>query len=254
MKKRILLALLAFVTAASLGFSNTVSFRLNYFVPSAQSDFWKVEFENMNYKKSNFQDSSFGFAYEYFMTQQLSLVFNLDTFSKNKAGFYKDYVGYQFDEDAFAFPNDYEGDFTPGHRLNVSITPIQVSLKIAPFGRRIKLIPYFGAGGGMYLWSVRMQGDMIDFSDEYVYDDPDFGEVPVYPIYAVDALEGENFGKIGFGYHVFGGFMFPVANRMTMDVEFKFNSAKAKFTEAFEGFERFDIGGLQFSIGINYWF
>ena len=66
----------------------------------------------------------------------------------------------------------------PGHSLNISITPIQVSLKITPFGRRVKLIPYFGAGAGLYLWSVRMRGDMIDFSQPATYDDHQYGPIP----------------------------------------------------------------------------
>lgn len=258
-KKKILAAMIVFLTVAALGYSNIVSFKVNYFVPRAQSgpgwpdSLWTTEFENMNYKKSNFQDTSFGFAYEFLLTQEFSLVFGLDTFSKNKSGYYKNYVGIELDSGNWAFPNSFQGDFAPMHRLNISITPAQLSIKIAPFGRRNKLIPYVGAGVGLYLWSIRMQGDIIDFSGGEDFVDLSGNTITGYPIYQVDAMEGENFGKISVGYHVFGGLMIPVANRLTIDFEFKYSSAKGKFTSSFQGFGPFDIGSYQFSLGINYW-
>jgi opacity protein-like surface antigen len=259
MKKRIILAIAVLAAAASLGFASTISFKVGYFVPSLKSDFWDTELANMSFLKSNFQAATFSFSYEGFLTSELSLVIGIDTYSKNKTGYYKDYVGVQFDEGDFALPAQYyNGDFTPSHRLSVSITPLEFSLKVAPFGRRGKVIPYFGAGVGIYLWSVRMEGDFVDFSDEYIYDDPAGYEVPVYPIYAVDAMEGRNFGRIAFGWQAFGGVQVPIANRLTVDVEAKYSSAKGKMgtnpNEGFYGFQPLDLGGVQFSLGINYWF
>ena len=259
MKNRIILVIAVLAVVASLGFADTISFKVGYFVPSFKSDFWDTELANMTFLKSNFQGASFSFSYEWFLTQELSLVIGIDTYSKNKTGAYRDYTGIQFDDGDFAFPAQYyDGDFTPSHRLNVSITPLQFSLKIAPFGRRGKVIPYLGAGVGLYLWSVKMQGDFIDFSDEYVYADPDGYEDLVYPIYAVDAMEGQNFGRIAFGYQVFGGVQIPIANRLTLDLEAKYSSANGKMgtdpNEGFHGFQPLDLGGVLFSLGINYWF
>jgi len=95
-----------------------------------------------------------------------------------------------------------------------------------------------------------MQGDMIDFSDEW-WDTVE--QVDIYPIYEVDAREES---KISFGFHAFGGFMVPLANRISIEAEFKYNIAKGSFSgdQGFEGFEPFDLSGYQISIGINYWF
>ncbi|MBM3310641.1 MAG: hypothetical protein FJY80_03945 [Candidatus Aminicenantes bacterium] len=254
MRKRALITTLAVLAAAGALSANTITFKMSYVIPSLKSDFWDTEFENMNFTKSSFQNTAFGLAYEMFLTRELSFVIGVETYSRSKAAFYKDFVGYTFDSEDWAFPNDYEGDFSPMHSLYTSVTPLQFSLKIVPFGRRMKLIPYAGAGVGLYLWSLRMQGDMIDFADEYYYEDPDYGDVPVYPIYQVDAWEGRNFGKISFGGHVFGGLMFPIANRLTLDAEFKVNIVKGKMTEGFEGFAPLDLGRFQVSVGVNYWF
>jgi opacity protein-like surface antigen len=259
MKKQLILAIAFLAVAASLGFASTLSFKVGYFVPGLKSDFWDTELANMSFLKSNFQGAAFSLSYEWFLTRELSLVIGIDTFSKNKTGNYKDYVGVQFDEGDFALPAQYyDGDFTPNHRLSISVTPLQFSLKIAPFGRRGRVIPYLGAGVGLYFWSLRMQGDFIDFSDEYIYDDPAGYEVPVYPIYAVDAMEGANSARIAFGWQAFGGFQVPIANRLTLDLEAKYSAAKGKMgtdpNDGFHGFQPLDLGGLQFSLGINFWF
>jgi opacity protein-like surface antigen len=256
MKRKLILLTSLFLLVPGLVFSDTVSFRVGYFIPRGQSDLWEMEFEQMTFTKSNFQNTNFCFAYEYFLARQISVVIGIDSYSKNKVGNYIDYVGYTFEEGDFAFPQEYyTGDWVPSHLFSVSITPIQLSLKLTPMGRQEKIIPYVGGGVGLYIWTVRLQGDMVDFTDEWSYEDPDLGEVPIFGVWSTDARE-EN--KIAFGYHVFGGFMMPFARRITLDVQFKYNVATGKFSDdpmsGFEGFEPFDLGGYQISVGINYWF
>lgn len=257
MRKHFIAGLIILLAASGLGLANTLNVRLSYGFLRAQAtpnSLWGIEFDNMSYKRSQFQEATFGIGYEYFVTPNFSLLFEVDPYSKSRSGTYKDYVGYSLAEGDFAFPADYQGDFVPGHSLSLTITPIQFSLKIAPFGRRGKLIPYIGGGVSMTLWSVRMRGDLVDFSDEFVYEDPDFGDVPVYPIYPLDAWEGDNFGKVAFGWQAFAGFMFPIANRLTIDLGFKYSAAKGKFTDAFLGFDDLDLSGYHIIFGLNYWF
>jgi len=102
-----------------------------------------------------------------------------------------------------------------------------------------------------------MRGEIIDFSDPWIYTDPQYGDIDIYPILGVDALEGESFGKVSAGFQLFGGVMLPIGSRLTLDAEFKYFHATGKLTKAFTGFEpynSFDLGGNQISIGINYWF
>jgi len=268
MKRKLILLTALFLLVPGLVFSDVISFKVGYFIPRAQSDLWEIELEQMTFNKSNFQNTNFCFAYEYFLTRQISVVIGIDSYSKNKVGNYIDLVGYSFIDGEFAYPDDYEGEFVPSHVFSVSITPIQLSLKLTPMGRQDKIIPYVGGGVGLYIWSVRLQGDIIDFSGDtgdWHYDDatedlydynPNLEEaIPVYPVYIWDA-RAEN--RIAFGYHVFGGIMIPFARRMTLDVQFKYNAAKGNFSDdpgsGFEGFEAFDLGGYQISAGINYWF
>lgn len=251
MKKYVILLFLLALLIPSLGFSDTVSFRASYFVPMAKSDLWETEFENMNFTRNDYHNTSFCFGYEYFLTKEMSLILGIDPYYRRKVGTYIDYVGYEFEEGDFAFPIDYEGQFSISHAFDVSITPIYVSFKLTPFGRRGRLIPYIGAGGSVYLWNVRLYGDIIDFDDVWVYQDQDSGtEVDIYKISTAN-IRDEN--KFAFGYQVFGGFMYPVGRRLSIDAEFKYSVAKGTLTN-FVGFEPIDLGGYQISVGISYWF
>ncbi len=245
----LIVAILLFPTMA---LADAISIRLGYFVPRAKSDLWEIEFENMDFTLSNYQNSTLGFVYEKYLTPQLSLVVGLDGYSKSRAGFYKDYVGYSFQEGDFAFPAQYyQGDFALSHVFGVSITPIQLGIKLMPLSYRSSFSPYVGGGIGLYIWSVRLQGDMIDFSDTWYYEDENLGEIPIYPIYPTNARDDNNFS---FGYHAFVGLMFRIAQRMAIEAEFKYSSLKGNLKEAFEGFEPFDLGGYHISVGLNYRF
>lgn len=255
MKKSLILFLAVIFLTPSLAFSGIFTFKAGLFIPRAQSDLWTTEFDQMTFEKTNFNTTNFGFAYEYFLTREVSVVIGVDSYSKNKAGTYKDLVGIELVEGDFAFPTNYVEveDFIPAHSFNVSITPIQLSAKFTPMGRKGKFIPYVGGGVGLYLWNVRLSGELVDFDDvwEYVPDGID-----IYAIKPVDAWENS---RVSFGYHAFGGVMVPFTNRMTFEVEFKYNVAKGNFRTdpdriAFEGFEAFDLSAYQISLGLNYWF
>jgi hypothetical protein len=253
-----LMAILIFLLPC-LGFSHAISVRLGYFVPRASTDseLWAIEFENMDFTKPNFQNAVLGFSYEHFLTRELSVVFGFDGYSQSRYGYYRDFVGYSFEEGDFAFPIDYEGDFDIGHGFSTSITPIQASLKIAPFGRRSGIIPYLGGGVTLFIWGVKLQGSMIDFDDDsWVYEDPDYGDVQIYPIYETNARWET---QLAVGYHAFAGLMIPFARRVAFEAEFKYNYGKGKLDkgredDAFQGFNNFDLSGFQISLGINYWF
>ena len=252
MKKTIGLVAILVLLLPALGISGALSFRLGYFIPRAQSELWTIEFENMSFQKSDFQTTTLGIHYEHFLTKEISVVFGVDSYNQIRLGNYRDYVGYSFDEGDFAFPADiYEGDFTIAHNFGVSITPVQLSLKLTPFGRRSGFIPYIGGGVSLYIWSVKLLGDMVDFTDEWVYEDPDLGDIPIYGIFPAQARAESRFSV---GYQGFAGFMIPVASRLAIEAEFKYSVGKGNPGEAFKGFNEFDLDGYQLSLGVNYWF
>ncbi len=261
MKKIIGLSVLAIFLLPLLGFSDgAFSFRLGYFVPNAKSDLWNIEFQNMTFDKHDFEGLTFGFSYEYFLSRQVSLVFGADIYDRGHYGIYRDWVGYTIDGYDYAFPySEYDGDFDLSQRFHTTIVPIQASLKLLPLGRQGRIIPYIGGGVSLYVWSVELQGDLVDFTDQYVYTDPDLGDVDVYGVYPINARQE---ARLAVGAHAFAGLMIPIARRTAIEAEFKYSTGKGSFSHAddsradngFAGFQKFDLGGYQVSIGLNYWF
>ena len=160
--KKYLISMVLILFIPGFVFSDMVTFKVGFYIPRAQSDLWEIEFENMSFKKADFQGTNIGFGYEYFLSTQASILLNVEGYTRQKSGSYEGYVGYSDPDGEWAYPDNYQGDYTAGHVFSVSNTPIQVSLKLTPMGRKNKIIPYVGGGVGIYLWNVRIQGDMID--------------------------------------------------------------------------------------------
>jgi len=139
MKKYLILTAMIILLLPSLAISDIITFKVGYFIPRAQSDLWDIEFENMDFEKNDFFGTNFGFTYEYFLSRELSITLSIDGYSRKKVGFYEGFVGIEFPEGYFAFPDDFEGDFLISHVFDVSITPFQLSLKLAPMGRSTEL-------------------------------------------------------------------------------------------------------------------
>ncbi len=262
MKKTLVLLTVLVLSLPALVFSDSFIFRIGYFMPKVpQPDSLRaIEFDQMNFGAEDFRRAMYGIGYEKFLTKQLSIALTVDTYGRDKLGVYNEdeWVGYTLDVDGtdmdFAFPGDiYYGDFLIGHAFNVSITPIQLSLKIAPLGRRGRFVPYVGGGVGAYFWSVKLVGEIIDFSDPWIYPDNELGDIDIYPVVLTDARET---GRVTIGYHALGGIQIPIGYRLTLDAEARYNMVKGKWKSdsAFVAFDDFDMSGLVVSLGFSYWF
>jgi hypothetical protein len=261
MKKATILGLILILAAPSLVFSDSFIFRMGYFMPKALNSLstspdslWAIEFDQMSFLRKDFRGPMYGFGYEYFLTKQFSLLLTVDFFNRDKSAYYLDWVGYAFDEGDFAFPYEfYDGEFGVGHTFSVSVIPLQLSVKLSPLGRRNRFVPYVGGGVGLYFWRAYIRGEIVDFSDPWVYDDPVLGEVDIYPVVFTDARET---GRTSLGYHAFGGIQIPIGYRLTLDAEARYNMVKGKWKagSVFVDFDDFDLGGLVISAGFSYWF
>jgi len=251
--KKYLIVFVAFILLIpALAYSDLFTFRVGYFIPRASidSDLWQIEFENMDFKKSDFQDTVFSFSYEYFINNQFSLILGLDSYNKKEMGIYTEYVGDVVDDELFAF--DYGQGNPISHIFTVSQTPISIGLKITPMGRRGGVIPYVGGAASLILFTVRIQGDMVYFSDPVEFWDVQREEWVIgYPVIATDARVDN---KLAFGWNVFGGVMFPIANRISIEGEFKYFVGSGDISDTFVDFTNHDLNGYQITIGVNYWF
>jgi hypothetical protein len=259
MKKLTVLAVGLLLLVPSVVFCDSISLRLGYYMPHALSNtylsahpdsLWTIELDQMSFGMKDYRGGIYGVGYDYFISKNFSLSFAVDSYSKSRLGYYNDWVLNSLTEGDFAFPFEFFEGSDIFHSFRVSVTPLQVSLKFLPLGRRAKLIPYIGGGASLVLWGVRMYGDMVDFSDPWIYTDPDLGDVDIYPVTSVNGRER----GASFGWHAFGGIQVPIGYRATIEAEARYHSATAKFKEWFLGFEDFELGGLALTVGLTYWF
>lgn len=261
MKKKALIlaiAVLALLSPAAAAIDKTFTLRLGTYLPKAPSNYvqypnnlWAIEFDQMSFGREDYRGSLLGASFDILINKYFALSFTVDTYNKDRYGYYKDYVGGTIDETTYAFPGEiYTGDSLI-HTFNVSVTPIQASVKFTPLGRRGKVIPFVGGGVGLYRYRVSLRGQSVDFSDtSNVYVDPELGDIQIYP---VDQSYAEESGYT-FGYHFLGGLQFPIGHRITIEGEARYHVAKATLDEWFIGFDKFDVGGLSLTMGINFWF
>lgn len=257
MKKLTILAAALLLLVPSLALADSVQLRLGFFMPRFSTDLalhpdslWAIELDQMSFAKKDFRGGMVGIAYDYFLGKNINLSLALDTYNQNEFGYYNDWVMNTLEEGDFAFPWElYLGDDI-SHSLKVSSTPLQLSIKLLPLGRRARILPYVGGGASLVFWNVRMYGDMVNFADPWVYTDPDLGDVDIYP---VETTLGRESG-MSFGWHAFGGFQIPVGYRTTIEAEVRYHDIKAKFEDWFLGFEDLDLGGLSLTLGLSYWF
>ncbi len=237
-------------------FSDLLTFKLGYFFPRANSDLWESEMTHLTFAKSSFQNRSLYLGYEFFLSEKISLTLNLESFSKSTSGIYKvDIIYSGKDEEGrdilLLIPSDRYKDPRLKHEFRVGITPIQVSTKFYPLGKRSGLFPFLGGGTGLYLWSVGVKGVWVDFNDEHTcYDEDSKEDISGYLV----ENEAESENKVTIGFHLLGGFMVPIGKKLRLDLEFKHYFAKGNFSEFFSNFGSFDISGFQIFIGLNYMF
>ncbi len=257
MKKQLTLVVLAALLLPGLAAANTLTLRLGYYIPQFKggaNSLWDIEFNQMSFSKSSFYQGAIGASFDFFLSKHFSLTFAVDSYSRTKLGSYRDYVGVSFKEGDFAMPADlYNGDFSISHLMGLSVIPLQVSIKIAPLGRQGRLVPYFGGGVGLYMWKANLWGDQVNFNDEWIYEDPQLGDVTIYGLQTIDTRSTSEL-QFTFGYQGFAGLMFPIGNRLTLEGEVRYHSAKGKPSKSFLDFEDFDLSALVLSVGVNFWF
>lgn len=259
MKKVTIIAVGLLLLIPSLAFSDSISLRLGYFWPKTLTNTYlsthpdsllAIEFDQMSFLPKDYRGGMVGIGYDHFLTKYISLSLSADAYNKSSVGYYMDWVVNTLTDGDFAFPFElYEGGDIV-HSFRVSITPVDLSLKFLPLGRRAKIIPYIGGGASMVFYGVRMFGDMVNFADPWIYTDEVLGDVTIYPVEPVASRDNGT----AFGWHAFGGIQFPIGYRATIEAEARYHAARGRLNGLFEGFDDLELSGLTLTAGISYWF
>ncbi|MEW6456903.1 MAG: hypothetical protein AB1410_09370 [Acidobacteriota bacterium] len=221
--RKILLGTFLFFLPLAL-FSDILTFRLGSTMLKQESDLWQINRENLYLKKNDFNGKFFSGEFE-FRTRKfknLSFSFEYSSYERSKVTSYRDY--------------EYSDGSPITQTLKLKITPLEINMKYYPLGLLGTMIPYFGAGTGIYFWNYQQEGDFIDFNDYSIF------------------TGSYNTSTQDFGANLRAGLIFKISNSIGLTGDAKYIWLKGKLSDEFQGFEKFDLNGFYFSFGISFLF
>ena len=121
--------------------------------------------------------------------------------------------------------------------LKLRVTPLTMTVRFLPFGRRSAVQPYVGAGVGVYNWRYAETGEFIDFSDDSIFRGS-----------YVD--KGTDVGSV-----FLGGVRVPVGDVLAAGIEFVYQNGKGTLDSS-KGFlgDTVDLSGwlTQFTLRVRF--
>lgn len=224
MKRVIAILIVVMVTGFSGQFAGQlaaqgINLKIGAFYPSQESDLWQINRENLYFDKQDMLGAYFGLELEGFVGRFMSLTVE----------------GGRYDREYYTAYRDYEHD--DGSAINqdfyLQMTFLETTLKLYPFGNRGYFNPYIGAGVGIYFWEYGQGGEFIDFETDTTYEGQAVSDRAVP------------------GINIKGGFVYRFQENMGIGLEARYTILKDDFSSQFEGFEKFDLSGLTFTVGLN---
>lgn len=121
--------------------------------------------------------------------------------------------------------------------MKLRVTPLSVTARFMPLGRRAGVVPYVGAGLAAYRWRYSETGEFVDFTDNTIFR-------------ASYVDEGTKTGPV-----YLGGIVVPIGDVFAVGGEFRYQKATADLDPAVGFFgDQIDLGGYvsQFTFQIRF--
>ena len=147
-----------------------------------------------------------------------------------------DYFEGQQDQSYRDFEDNHGNRIT--HTSTLEVSPITAGLVVRLAPPQSPIVPYVGAGGGLYVWRYEESGDFIDFGGS---------TLPVF----TDTLEEE--GSV-LGYYVLAGLEVPVSSNFSIIAEGRWDRADDELSGDFEGLGTLDLSGRRVMGGLAWRF
>jgi opacity protein-like surface antigen len=196
--------------------------RLGAFRPDGDSDYWNDKKLDFTGDVSDFEDASVGADYLLSLNRHVGVLFSGSYYQGNASQSYRDFV-------------DNHGDRIR-HDTTLDIGSLTAGLMLHLTGPDSPIIPYVGAGGGLYSWRLEESGDFIDFN------------TPHRDIFSAN-LKSDG---VGFGYYVLAGLEAPITRRVSVFAEGRWTKVDDDLNGDFEGFGKLDLSGREVSAGISW--
>jgi len=207
----------------------SVSIRGGWLFSRAGSDWYDFVNDQLTINKGAFNAPAIGFDVAVSLTPRLDVVGGLDVNKASVNSEYRDLV----DNNRLPITQ----------RTDLKGANISASLKYAltPRGREVgrlawvpnTVVPFVGAGGGVYWFRLHQSGDFVDFVDLSVFS---------------DVFDSSGWAPSA---HVFGGTDIKLVRRLYLTLEARYIWAAGDLGSDWIGFDPIDLSGLRLGTGIN---
>jgi hypothetical protein len=225
MKRSIVLITAIFVISGLLFGEQSINLKLGLFTPSQDSDLWEQNRRELIFDKNDMQATYFALEFERYLNRGFSLSIEGAHYRKEHYTQFRDFV--------------FENGDPIFHNISLEITSLEVGFKVYPMGHRRVFCPFLGAAFGIYYWHYVQWGDFLEQEGDDIY------------IYEDENAQTETYTP---GFNINGGFVYRFKRQIGISFSAKYLMVKGELSSFYQGFERFDLGGLVFSIGLNIYF
>ena len=200
------------------------AFRLHLgaFRPDGDSEYWDDKADEFTGDIGDFENISFGGDYLLSLNRHIGLLFSGNFYSGDTTQSYRDFVDNRGDEIR--------------HDTTLEIASLTAGVQFNLTGPDAPIIPYVGAGGGLYSWRLEEEGDFIDFHS------------PGRPVF----FSNPESDGVTFGHYWLVGLEAPITPRISLFGEGRWTRAEDELEGDFEGFGDLDLSGREFVAGISW--
>lgn len=210
-----------------------IAARASWFMAGANSDFYDQVTHDLTLEKSDFNTGAFAFEGGYRLSDRVDIVGGFDFANMSQTSEDRD--------EEELLPNGSRVPIQQSTELHQSNITASARFALVPRGHAVSrlawipnaFVPYVGAGGGMTKYSLRQNGDFVDFVDHHIFP---------------DTFRSEGWAPT---FHVFGGSDIQMYKRLMLTLEARYSWSTADLESDFVGFEPLDLGGLRLGAGIQ---
>jgi len=219
-----LLAVPGFAANGNYGhWGETQVFRIDVgqFEPDGNSDYWDDIGFDFTADSEDFEDVVIGLEWIKFLSDRLGFAVSGTFYDASQTAEYRRF------EDQFG-----SGIF---HATDLEVTSFTIGLLVHLTQRDQAIVPYVGAGGGLWAWRLSEFGDFIDFGTDGLDVFSDFFED-----------EGD-----AFGYYWRAGIEVPLAPNWAVYAEGRWTDVDDELGRDFGGLGTLDLSGKSASAGLS---
>ena len=210
--------------SAQLGPQHSLRLRLGILTPEGDSEYFTEAEADFTGEVEDLEDFVGGMDYRYDYGGHVGFMVSGDLYEGTWDRSYRDF------EDNFGEEIQ--------HRATLEIDSLTAGVVVDLTPEGFPVVPYVGAGGGLYLYRLEESGDFIDFTD------------PDLEIFDAELVaEGSTFG-----YYLMAGLEVPISPYFSLFAEGRWDFAEDDLSEDFEGFGELDLSARRIMGGVSWSF